>query len=364
MNIVRPTLLLDEAKCKANIQRMAAKAKRSHVTFRPHFKTHQSLAVGRWIRASGVTKCTVSSVKMAAYFAADGWNDITIAFPLNFLEVAEINRLASTITLNLCLVDVAAVEKLTKKLDHPVNCFIEVDSGYHRTGVDPADHTTINSILSFISAHPLLTFKGFLSHAGQSYASRTSSEILKSHQQSTAQMRKAGDRYRNDYPDMVLSIGDTPSCSVATDFSGVDEIRPGNFVFYDVMQTMVGACTKNDIAVAMACPVVAVYPQRKEVIVHGGGVHFSKDFLKGDDGGSRFGEAVKLNSTGWELPPLSMYVKSLSQEHGILHASAEETSKIEIGDVLGVLPVHSCMTADAMGEYYTLGGEKIEMMRK
>ena len=77
----RPTLLIDKAKCKANIKRMALKARQNDIEFRPHLKTHQSLEIGDWFRQEGVTKITVSSVAMAKYFAQDGWKDITIAFP-------------------------------------------------------------------------------------------------------------------------------------------------------------------------------------------------------------------------------------------------------------------------------------------
>ena len=38
--IQRPTLLLSEAICRANIGRMAAKAARSRTRLRPHAKTH------------------------------------------------------------------------------------------------------------------------------------------------------------------------------------------------------------------------------------------------------------------------------------------------------------------------------------
>jgi D-serine deaminase-like pyridoxal phosphate-dependent protein len=78
-----PTLLLDEGRARRNIFRMADKAASNQVRFRPHFKTHQSAAVGEWFRDVGVTAITVSSVEMARYFAAHGWNDITFAFPVN-----------------------------------------------------------------------------------------------------------------------------------------------------------------------------------------------------------------------------------------------------------------------------------------
>ena len=78
---------------------MAEKARQSKVTFRPHFKTHQSIEIGSWFRDEGVQKITVSSVDMAEYFASDGWNDITIAFPLNIRQLPQIQELAGRINL-------------------------------------------------------------------------------------------------------------------------------------------------------------------------------------------------------------------------------------------------------------------------
>ncbi len=364
MKIVRPTLLLDENRCRANIRRMVEKARRGNVIFRPHFKTHQSHTVGRWFREEGVSACAVSSVRMATYFAEDGWKDITVAFPLNYLEVDEISRLAATIQLNLCIVSAETLNHLLVGLRHKVNCFVEIDCGYRRTGVDPGDAATLDEILRVVESSPLLHFTGFLTHAGHSYVCRSGPEIIKIHQSTTQLMKKLGERYRSNYPELILSVGDTPTCSMASDFSEVQEIRPGNFVFYDIMQRGIGSCTDENIAVAMACPVVAVYPARNEIIVHGGGVHFAKDFLKQEDGSLVFGQVVRLNEGGWSLPATGIVVKSLSQEHGILKASVADCASVQPGDVLGILPVHSCMTADCMGEYYTLTGQSIAMMPK
>ena len=72
---------------------MAYRVRQNQVRFRPHFKTHQSAAIGEWFRAEGVAAITTSSVEMATYFAEQGWNDITIAFPANVREIDQINRL-------------------------------------------------------------------------------------------------------------------------------------------------------------------------------------------------------------------------------------------------------------------------------
>jgi len=364
MKITRPTLLLDEQRCRSNIRRMVEKARRNLVTLRPHFKTHESHVVGKWFREEGITACTVSSIRMASYFAEDGWNDITVAFPLNYLEIDEINKLAARIKLNLLVVTSEPLHELIKQLKHPVHCFIEIDSGYHRTGVDPSDKKTQDDIIQVIESNPLLTFAGLLTHAGQSYQCRSGIEILTVHQQTTQVMKRVGSRLLGRYPDMILSVGDTPTCSKASDFNGVQEIRPGNFVFYDLMQCRIGSCSEDQVAMVLGCPVVASYPDRGEIVVHGGGVHLAKDFLKDEDGLMTFGKVVSLTEDGWSLPSLPMSVKSVSQEHGIIRASAEACKGIHAGDLLGIIPVHSCMTADVMGEYYTLAGDRITMMPK
>lgn len=364
MNITRPTLLLDEKRCRANIRRMVEKAKRNNIVLRPHFKTHQSHEVGRWFRQEGVNACTVSSVRMASYFAQDNWKDITVAFPLNHLEVAEINRLAKDIQLNLLAVNADSLQGLLPNLSHAVRICIEIDCGDGRTGLNPSDLKTLDEILSVIDSSPLLTFHGLLTHAGHSYACRSGIEILTVHQKTTQLMKKAGARLRSRYPELVLSVGDTPTCSAAADFSDVQEIRPGNFVFYDIMQRGIGSCTDDNIALALACPVVAVYPSRQVIVVHGGGVHLAKDFLKQEDGSAVYGRVVKMTAEGWTLPPTGMTVKSLSQEHGVIRASTEDCASVKVGDVLGILPVHSCLTADVMTEYYTLSGQRITMMPK
>src|SRR6185436_172520 len=143
LTLTEPTLLLDKQKCIQNIQMMVEKAKKNNVVFRPHFKTHQSHEVGRWFRKEGVTKITVSSLTMAEYFAQDGWRDITVAIPVNVHEKDRINRLSEKITLNLLVVSPENIDWLSREAKNPINIFIEVDNGYHRTGVSPTDFTLI-----------------------------------------------------------------------------------------------------------------------------------------------------------------------------------------------------------------------------
>ncbi len=97
-------------------------------------------------------------------------------------------------------------------------------------------------------------------------------------------------------------------------------------------------------------------------MVHGGGVHLAKDVLKNPDGNNNFGEVVYLNAFGWSIPDSRdrSYLKSISQEHGVIKASKSLLETAQVGDLIGILPVHSCMTADAIGEYLSLDGKIID----
>ncbi|RNI28875.1 alanine racemase [Rufibacter latericius] len=358
--ISEPTLLLNETIARANIRRMAEKANWQNVRLRPHFKTHQSWQVGEWFREEGITDITVSSVKMAQYFAKHGWQDITIAFPLNRRQLPQIAELAQQITLNLTVTSADDVAFLREHLKVPVNIWVKADTGYGRTGIRTEDTAVLDTVLQELAQMPQHTFKGFLAHAGHSYKARGVEAIAAVHQQTLEKMRALKEHYVAAWPHLQLSIGDTPCCSAMEDFSGMDEIRPGNFVFYDLTQNQIGSCQLEDIAVAMACPVVALHPDRNEVILYGGSVHFSKDMLPLPDGRTIFGLVVPLTENGWGVPLPGTAVLSLSQEHGVVRTTPELFSQFGIGSLVGVLPVHSCLTADLMKGYLTLQGERLE----
>ena len=53
------------------------------------------------------------------------------------------------------------------------------------------------------------------------------------------------------------------------------------------------------------------------------------------------------------------YIKSLSQEHGII--SVDNVEKYRIGDLLVIIPVHSCLTVDKMRSFF-VDQEKFSIM--
>jgi D-serine deaminase-like pyridoxal phosphate-dependent protein len=365
LTITRPTLLLNEKQCKANIRKMVDKAKRLNVELVPHFKTHQSSEIGEWFRSAGVEAITVSSVKMAEFFAKEGWENITIAFPFNVLEIPVINQLLEkNITITLFAVNEFAVERLNQELIAPVNVFIELDAGYPRSGIPTDSMTEVNQLAKSIEKGKMTNLYGLYCHPGNTYQSNSIEEIRQIWTAGIKKVNTVKDNLGELGVELKIRMGDTPGCTVVENFEGVDEIGPGNFVFYDLVMNYLNVCSDDEIAVAVACPVVAKSAQRNEIIIHGGAVHFSKDHLFDGQEQKFFGEVVILEEEGWSSIIEGIKLTSLSQEHGILKVSAEIFEAIEVGDVLGILPIHSCLTANLMKSYLTFDGQVINHLER
>jgi D-serine deaminase-like pyridoxal phosphate-dependent protein len=395
-DVAVPTLLLDEVRVRRNIARMADKAAASGVCLRPHFKTHQSAVIGGWFREAGVTAITVSSLEMAAYFIRQGWRDVTVAFPYNPRQRPLLSQLVGRAELGLLADSGAAIAALAAAagpLSLPLKVWLKIDTGYGRVGIPWHRPGSVRELARAVAVSPGLRLAGLLTHAGHSYGAGSRAEIAAIHAESLARLQGLRESLGRIPPEAVaaggaaeppaggglaISIGDTPTASVVEDLSGCDEIRPGNFVFHDLMQEALTACGPDDLAVALACPVVGVYPARGEIALQGGAVHLSRESLPGEGGRPIYGclaslagessdEAVdgvpRGNAPG---PPVTLGrplrrapVVALSQEHGIIRLPPELMADLEPGDLVAVFPVHSCLTCDLHGGYRTLDGRWI-----
>ncbi len=346
--IDRPTLVVDRARAERNIARMAAKARAGSVRFRPHFKTHNRVEIGEWFRPAGVTAITVSSVEHAATFADAGWDDITIAFPLVTRALPAVRGLAARVRLGVLLDNPAAAATLAG-VEAPVDVWVDVDAGYGRSGVawdDAAGLAEVGAAVAAVARHRL---RGVLTHSGQTYHATGPEAVRAIWAETAARLATARDVLTEvtGRGGLEISVGDTPGCSAVSDFAGVDEVRPGNFVFYDLQQLAVGACAEADLALAIACPVVGVYPGRGEAVVHGGSVQLSRDMAPGPGGQMNFGRLAVVDADAWRLLPVEAgFVRGVSQEHGVLRCAPDVLEQLRVGDLAFVVPAHACLPAN------------------
>ena len=339
------SFIIYSSRAKSNIHAMAEKAKSNNLIFRPHFKTHQNLQIANWFREEGIGRITVSSIEMAKFFMADGWDDITIAFPVDVNEIEEIDELASQISLQVIVSNLRQINHLSRLINR-VGVMIEIDVGYHRSGIDFEELVLVDEMIDEIFKQPTLFFMGLLSHFGNSYQARNKEQIKGTGLKSIHRMLMLKNKLVKEKGIVIfVSIGDTPTASILDKFDGVDELRPGNFVFYDLMQFQIGSCSLDQIASVMRCAVIDKKPKEQQMIIHGGAVHFSKEIS--DFGGIKsYGRVVNTTAEKWILS--NSFISNLSQEHGIIQCDENDYNLFEIGDFVDIIPVHSCLTANLM----------------
>src|SRR5581483_3051962 len=76
----------------------------------------------------------------------------------------------------------------------------------------------------------------------------------------------------------AVSVGSTPTMSVAARMTGVDEIRPGNYAFYDGTQVALGACALEDCALTVLATVISSSASGSDhSVIDAGALALSKD---------------------------------------------------------------------------------------
>ena len=245
--------------------------------------------------------------------------------------------------------------------------WVKVDVGYGRVGIKWDKPDEILSLVELLKSAPHLDFAGLLTHSGHSYQCRGREEVVACFEEGRSRMLKLKQVLTDHGIEAEISMGDTPSASLAENFEGVDEMRPGNFVFYDLFQSQVGSCTADQIAVATACPVIGKYPDELKVVVYGGSVHLSKDSVM-MDGERLFGQLAlpKENGSkaGWDIVPLlAAKITSACQEVSKIEVSKEVFERIALGQTVYILPAHSCLTAEMYPRYVSTDGQALERFR-
>lgn len=360
MGLVRATLLVDEERARNNILRLAARGRASRCRLRPHFKTHQSADVARWFRDAGVSCATVSSLDQAAYFVDHGWDDLVVAIGINPLEHEVRRDLAGRCKLGLTVdhpdqVEVLASEEIDARL------WIELDVGDGRAGIAWDARDRLADLAGRIVAQPQLAFRGLLTHAGHTYG-RGPGDAAAIFAETRERLVAARDALvAAGLPRPLISAGDTPGFSVVQDWQGLDEARPGNFVFHDLMQLAAGICTTQDLSCAVAAPVIGVYPERGTVIVHAGAVHLGKDRVETPQG-PIFGQLGTLDELGFADPVPGAILSGLSQEHGVIRLPGQHG--LRPGDLVLIFPAHSCLSCEQFGHYVTLQGRVLRRFRR
>ncbi|MFN6964657.1 MAG: alanine racemase [Pyrinomonadaceae bacterium] len=353
--------MLDLHRVKRNAARVRQLVSRNRVRLRPHIKTHKCIEVAR-IQTEGFDGAiTVSTLEEARAFAKHGFTDITYAVPIERGKFgAAIEILKSGVKLDLLTDDAEASRELDEAAGRAgvkFDVFLKIDSGTHRVGVEPHTEEAVK-IPRQISDSKHLNFAGILTHAGHSYNAKSKQEILDVARRERNVMVEHAERLRAMSIEVpTVSIGSTPTISLVDHLSGIDEVRPGNYIFFDNFQATLGSCGFEDTALTVLTAVVHKDKRRRKLVVDSGAIALSKDRGPvGLDPGCGYGRVLDLDGID-----TGMRVTSLSQEHGEIecHGDNEHFDRLKVGDRLRILANHSCLTAAQHDRYNVMEDGRI-----
>ncbi|MBM3558588.1 MAG: DSD1 family PLP-dependent enzyme [Alphaproteobacteria bacterium] len=359
-----PSLLLDRRRLAANLTAMRGRTVAAGVRLRPHLKTAKSAAVARLALGAAAGPIAVSTLAEAEYFAGHGFTDITLAVGI---VPGKLDRAAALlgrgVRLGLLTDDPSTARAIAARgqalgVTFPVH--VEIDSGGSRAGLPPGDPTLVE-VARILARGPGSSHAGVLTHAGQSYRRRGATahaEVAATERDSVVAaatlLRAAG------LPCPVVNAGSTPTATFGRDWSGVDELRLGLYMFMDLDQHALGVCGVDDIALSVLASVIGHNRRAAHLLLDAGAIALSKD-LSADEFRPGTGYSLVCDAAGGApLPGLA--VASVAQEHGIVPlADPALFDRLPVGARVRVLPVHACLTAAAWDHYVVVeAGEPVD----
>jgi D-serine deaminase-like pyridoxal phosphate-dependent protein len=356
-----PVALIDLPRMQHNIARMQQRMDALGVRFRPHVKTSKCSPVVDAQLAAGARGITVSTLKEAAHFHAQGITDILYAVsivPTKLPQVLALRRAGCDLKVITDSVEGArAIVAFGQQHDAQLEVWIEIDSDGHRSGMLP-DGQALLDVAQLLHSGGMV-MGGVMTHAGSSYDFDTPEALERIAEQERAACVQAAERVRAvGVPCPVVSVGSTPTALFARQLDGVDEVRAGVYVFFDLVMHNVGVCTQDEIALSVLTTVIGHQQDKGWAIVDAGWMAMSRDRgtqrQKHDFG---YGQITSLAGE-----PLAGYqLVSANQEHGILaRAGAPDTdiaARFPIGTRLRILPNHACATGAQYPGYVAVGDD-------
>lgn len=330
---VTPIAVVDDAVLTHNIERMQAIANAAGSALRPHAKTHKSARVASRQRAAGAIGLTVATLREAEYFADHGIDDLLLAHPpVGEPKLARLRALAQRVPRLAVTTD--SLDVVTG-LPPTVEVLWEIDTGQHRVGVVPGPEA-YNAVQTLVERVGPERFRGLLTHAGHSYKTPERADQLRIAREEVGLLLAMADELRARGIEVrEISVGSTPTASLAAEVRGMTELRPGTYVYGDANQAALGSLSLEDCALAVIATVVST-PERHRIVIDAGAKALAADAAAP----GRRGHGLVLGHPDW-------VIERLSEEHGVITSS--ERIRARVGDRVAIVPNHVCVTVNLHG---------------
>lgn len=342
-NLSTPALVVDHDALVANVGLMASRMEERSVALRPHAKTHKSLEIAALQRDHGAAGLTVATVGEAEVFGAGGYDNVFIAYPVIAQrdKGERLARLSETVRLSVGVDSLDGAQLLVAAgLAGRVAVLVEVDTGGHRTGVQPEEAGSLAAKVADLG----LEVEGVFTHGGHGYwtpdapAGAARDEVERLGQAVDSLSAHGMEAAR-------VSAGSSPTV-LGSAMAPVNEERPGTYVFNDRQQVRLGIAEEDEVALVIAATVVSTAVPGQAVI-DAGSKSLTSDrpaWLEG------FGTVPELGGA---------IVTATSECHGIVNIGDRRPPKV--GTLVRVVPNHVCPVVNLFDAYHVVSrGEVVD----
>jgi D-serine deaminase-like pyridoxal phosphate-dependent protein len=343
-----PALIVDLDIMERNLRRVAEYSAQHGLRLRPHTKTHKSTSLARQQLALGAAGLTVAKVGEAEVMLGAQPADLLIAFPvIGEPKLRRLTELARVTRITVALDSLTAAQHLSQAAESAgvdVGLLVEIDVGLKRVGVKPSDALEFARL---VAALPHLRFLGITFYPGH---------IRDQNEQKIAELSRTIAGLRNEFARAgleasIVSGGSTPLLYRSHEIEGLNEIRPGTYIFNDMNTVASGGCALEDCAASILVTVVS-HNRPDRMIVDGGSKTFSSD--RASTGEPGFGRVVDAPAAAFDR---------MNEEHGFIDLKTANR-RFEIGDKLRIIPNHICVAVNLHEVVYGVRGGKVEEMWK
>jgi D-serine deaminase-like pyridoxal phosphate-dependent protein len=326
-----PSLVVDLDRMARNLDGAATYARERGIALRPHIKTHKSPFLGREQLTRGAVGLTCATPHEAEVMS-EVCDDILVMYPpVGERRATRLARVAERVRLTVALDSDAAaraIDRAASAVGARVRVLVELDAGMHRVGVPSIpDAVRLAQQVTSLRALELAGLAFYPGHVRASVHEHGSqiAELARLVASAREAFERAG------LPLEVISAGSTPTLWRTHDMSGVNEMRPGTYIFNDRTTAEIGACSIEDCALTVLATVVSTAVPG-QVVIDAGAKALGREPIRGASG----------EGFGALLDQPNVTVKSMSEEHGILDLSRSDW-RPRVGDRVRVVPNHVCI---------------------
>lgn len=345
--LLTPCAVVDLDRMAANLERMARYTARHGLRLRPHVKTHKSpILAAEQVRlgAAGVTVAQLHEARLMCDVA----HDVLLAHPP--VGIPKLQRLLSLPADAELTVALDAAETLrplagaAAQAGREIGVLVELDVGMGRVGTPDTDDAL--ELCRLAASLDGVRWRGLMFYPGhiREHVTRQDAAL----EAVDARLEGMLDRLaEHDLIPELVSAGSTPAAWASHRLHGVNEIRPGTYIFNDRTTAAIGACAWDDCAYSVLATVVSTAVPG-QAVVDAGSKALAREEIRG----------AEWPGLGALLDRPDVIVKGVSEEHGLLDLSHTDW-RPRIGERVRIVPNHVCVSVNLHPVVYGLRGDEV-----